>query len=391
MNQRICLSIPNLQTDIIARLTECIETGWISAEGRFVKEFEEKLARYTGSDRAVAVQSGTAGIHLGLQVLGVKADSEVIVPTLTFTAAVNPVRYLGAEPVFMDCDETLNMDLDKLQNFLEQECRVKEDVLYNKATGKPIYAMIIVHVFGNLADMDRIMKLAEKFHLKVLEDATEALGSFIDAECTRHAGTIADVGVFSFNANKIITTGGGGMVVSKHPLMLNRMKYLSTQAKDDPLFFVHNAVGYNYRMNNLQGALGTSQMDQLEHFIAVKKRNYLRYAAELNGVFGLKMLPVNEKTRPNYWFYSLLVDEAKYGMSRNELIKALDQHQVETRPIWKLIHTNLPYQSNQAYQIEKAYEFENCIINLPCSTNLSEREVDYIIEKIRCIKKVAHP
>lgn len=385
MNKEIPLSVPNLNIDIVENLRECIETGWVSTGGRFITEFEKKIAGYVKMEDAVSAQSGTAGLHVALRVLGVKEGEEVIVPTLTFIAAVNPVRYIGASPVFMDCDKNLCMDADKLERFCSQECRIENSRLINNMTGRTVSALIIVHVFGNLADMERINEIAVKYHLKVLEDATEAIGSYYAAGkySGSFAGTVGDMGVYSFNANKIITTGGGGMIVSRNQEYLDQARYLSITAKDDALFFVHNEVGYNYRMLNLQAALGVSQIDELEMFIEIKKRNYFKYKELLSDSDGLELLPFTENTRANHWFYSLYVDQGRFGCSRDELMHWLIAAGIQCRPVWKLNHKQMPYHANQAYLIEKALDYEAKILNLPCSTNLKLEEVEYISSKIK--------
>jgi len=384
MRKEIQLSVPNLNPDIVENLKECIETGWVSTGGRFISEFEQKIARYVKTKDAVSTQSGTAGLQLALRVLGVGENDEVIVPTLTFIAAVNPVKYVGASPVFMDCDDDLCMDADKLERFCTEECRYEDGALTNKSTGKRVKAMVLVHVFGNLANLEQILEIADRFNLKVLEDATEALGSFYTERkfAGRFAGTIGDMGVYSFNANKIITTGGGGMIVSNNQDLLDKARYLSLTAKDDSLFFVHNEVGYNYRMLNIQAALGVSQIDELERFIQIKMRNYNRYREKLDDIPGLRILPFKAGTRPNHWFYSLLIDEETCGIGRNRLMQDLIESGVQCRPVWKLIHTQTPYTGDTAYRIENASYYEANVLNLPCSTSLTTEDVDYVCEKI---------
>ena len=265
----INLSVPNLSMDILENLKECLESGWVSTGGRFIPEFEEKVKKYMKTKYAAGVQSGTAGLHMSLQVLGVETDEEVIAPTLTFIAAVNPIVYQGATPVFIDCDDSLCMDPIKLEKFCDEECNFIDGILVNKKSNKKIKALVVVHVFGNMADMEKIMDIAKKYNLKVLEDATEALGTYYTEGKYKgkYAGTIGNIGVLSFNANKIITTGGGGMVVGDNEELVEKVRFLSSQAKKDPLYFIHDEIGYNYRMLNLQAALGTSQIDQLENFI----------------------------------------------------------------------------------------------------------------------------
>ena len=376
--QFIPLSVPNLKGNELAYVTEAIKTEWVSTAGPYIADFEKAAADYVHVPAACACQSGTAGLHLALKVLGIQPGEEVLVPTLTFVAAVNPVHYIGADPVFMDCDDTLTLDPKKLKRFCEEECEFDGTILKNKTSCRKVTALVVVHVFGNLADMEEIMSLAGTYHLKVIEDATEALGSCYreGAYEGRYAGTIGDIGVFSFNGNKIITTGGGGMVVSQNPELTERCRFLSTQAKKDTVYFVHEEIGYNYRMTNLQAALGLAQLEQLEEFIRIKKENYELYQKE-----GIKLLPFRSDIRSNYWFYSYLTD------NRDGLIRYLEQHQIQSRPVWKLIHTLKPYAESRAYQIEKALWYYDRIVNIPCSSNLEGESVKRVAERIHSFLK----
>ncbi|MFZ5969484.1 MAG: LegC family aminotransferase [Bacillota bacterium] len=385
MGKLIPLSVPNFIGKELQYVTKAIESEWVSTGGAFIEEFEEKIANYLRVKKAVACQSGTAALHLALRLSGVAAGDEVIVPTLTFIAAVNPVKYQGAEPLFMDCDDGLNMDLDKLEEFCQSQCILTGKGLMNKRTNKVIRALVIVHVFGNMVDMERVMNLADKYELKVIEDATEALGSY----CTKgkysgkFAGTIGDFGAYSFNGNKIVTTGGGGMLVAKDTSLAEKAKYLSTQAKDDSLYYLHDEIGYNYRMTNLQAALGVAQLEQLEKFIQVKTENYNLYKKEIEKIDGLNLLSFNENTRPNYWFYSLMIDQEKYGLNRDGLLKKLSEKNIQTRPIWGLIHEQKPYVSSQSYKIERAKYTIERVLNLPCSTNLDKEAISMVIGELR--------
>lgn len=380
-NKIIPLSVPNLSLDILENIKETIETGWVSTGGKFIEKFEKQVADYVGVEKAVSVQSGTSGLHLALDVLGIKENDEVIVPTLTFIAAVNPVKYINAEPIFMDCDDNLNIDVDKILEFLENECFYEGNKIINKKTNRQIKAIIIVHVFGNPVNMEKLMKIKEKYDLKIIEDATESLGSYYKEGKykNKYCGTIGDIGIYSFNANKIITTGGGGMVVSNDLEILEKISFLSRQAKTDSLYFVHDEIGYNYRMLNIQAAFGTSQMEKIEGFIDIKIKNYNNYKKEIDKIDGLKLLPFRKDTRANHWFYSILVDEEKYGIDRNTLLDKFTKENIQTRPIWKLIHTQKPYFNNETYKIEKADFYVKNIINIPCSTNLTEEDIKKVI------------
>ena len=399
MKKEIQLSVPNLDMDIVENLRECVETGWVSTGGRFISEFEKKIAKYAGTEDAVSCQSGTAGLHTALRILGVQAGDEVIVPTLTFIAAINPIAYIGAFPVFMDCNEYFCMDVDKLRKFCSEECKLQEvqahehgvkiKTLINKKTGRRVKAVIPVHIFGNMADMAEINDIAEEYGLSVLEDATEALGSYYTKGrfAGKHAGTLGALGVYSFNANKIITTGGGGMIISQNKEYLDEARYLTITAKEtspeEALYFVHNEVGYNYRMLNIQAAFGVSQIERLEEFISVKERNFKKYRDCLADAEGLTLMPFTPGIRSNMWFYSIYVDKAKFGESRDALMHRLIASGVQCRPVWKLSHTQKPYADMQSYKIEKAYDYEKNVLNIPCSTNLAEEDVEYVCNMIK--------
>ena len=379
----IGLSVPNLKGNELKYVSNAIETEWVSTAGPYVTEFEKKLAQYVGTPMAVSCQSGTAGLHTALLLCGVGGQDMIIVPTLTFIAAVNPVMYLGAAPVFMDCDDSLCMDPDKLRKFCQEECELTDGVLRHKHSGRRVPAMIVVHVFGNMADMEKLMDIANEFHIKVIEDATEALGTkyICGRYAEKFAGTIGDVGVYSFNGNKIITTGGGGMIVSENQELLKRAKHLTTQAKSDEENFFHDEIGYNYRMTNLQAAMGLAQLEQLEAFISTKRENYRHYQERLVSVPGLSVLSFRDGIRSNYWFYSLYVDEP-YSKEKTELISALKTKRIQTRPIWGLIHEQRPYLGCLTYQIEKAKRYWQHVVNLPCSTSLTWQDVETVISAI---------
>ncbi|WP_115642378.1 LegC family aminotransferase [Clostridium putrefaciens] len=386
MKQFIPLSVPNLNGKELEYVTHAVKTEWVSTGGPYVNEFENKVAEYVKCKGAVSCQNGTSGLHIALQVCGVSKDDEVIVPTLTFIAAVNPVKYIGAEPIFMDCDDSLCMDPDKLLEFCEEQCSFINGRLINNKTKKIIKALIVVHVFGNMANMEKIMEVAEKYNLKVIEDATEAIGTYYTSGKYegKYAGTIGIIGVYSFNGNKIITTGGGGMIVSDNEELLKKAKHLTTQAKSDELYYTHDEIGYNYRMTNLQAALGLAQLEQLEIFIKTKEENYKLYKERIQDIPGLEILNFKEEIRSNYWFYGLNCSE-QYPMNIDEIIKYLSTKDIQTRPIWGLINEQKPYLNNQAFKIEKAKFYLKHIINIPCSSNLTKDDVLYVIE---CLKEI---
>ncbi|RDY31891.1 LegC family aminotransferase [Lachnotalea glycerini] len=379
----IPLSVPCLMGNEMNYIADAVLNGWVSTAGGYVKQLEHNMSKYLGTNGAVVLQSGTAAMHLALILAGVTHEDEVVVPTLTFIAAVNPVKYIGAEPVFMDCDDTLNIDCDKLEDFLIKECIKTSTGLQNKLTKKIIKAIIVVHVFGNMAQMERLRALADEYDIKLIEDTTEALGTYYlkGTYQEQFAGTIGDFGAYSFNGNKIITTGGGGMLIAKDIRLLEKGRYLSTQAKDDALSYVHNEIGYNYRMTNMQAALGVAQLEKLEEYIEIKAKNYHYYEKALKEMEGYKLLKFNDKARNNYWFYSLFLQ--KDSVNRDDLMSRLRENQIETRPIWKLNHTQKMYLNNQNYYIEKAFHYWKNVINIPCSVNLSTEDMDYVVQILK--------
>ena len=386
MGRFVPLSIPNFEGNERKYVDDALDQGWVSTGGAYITELEEKLAEFLQVKKTAAVQSGTSALHLSLIACGVQPGDMVIVPTLTFIAAVNPVRYQFAEPVFMDCDDSLCMDPQKLRCFCENECVTEDGQLKHKATGKTVKAIVVVHVFGNMADMEAIMDIAQEFHLKVIEDATEALGTQYTKGryAGKFAGTIGDFGAYSFNGNKIITTGGGGAVTAKDPTEVEHLKYLSTQAKDDPHFYIHNEVGYNYRMTNLQAALGVAQMEELPEFIHRKQQNYGLYQQLLQELSSGTLLSFREGTSSNQWFYSLKLDMEKLqGKNMRDVITTLQERGVQTRAIWGLIHEQLPYQDAIAYEMEKAPYYSSCILNIPSSTQITDDDIRFVVEQIK--------
>ena len=384
MSQFIPLSVPNFGAREAALAGEAITSGWVSTSGGKVTEFEQALADYVHMPRAVACNAGSSALHLAAMAAGITRGDEVIVPTLTFIAAVNPLtRYVGAEPIFIGCDDSLCIDPDAVEAFCAERCELRGGKLYNKATGAHVKALEVVHVFGNLGDMERLTEIAQKYHLILIEDATEALGTRFTAGkfAGKFAGTVGDIGCYSFNGNKIITTGAGGAVVSNHPDWAEHAKHLSTQAKTDLLQFLHDEVGYNYRMTNVQACLGIAQLERLEAFIAHKKALYDHYVEKLDGVKGLRILPFREDcTRSNHWFFSLYVKDS--ALDRDEIIEKLQAQGIQTRPVWALIHEQADYPRNEAYALDKALDYRKYIVNLPCSTNLSMEDCDRVIDAV---------
>lgn len=383
MNRFIPLSIPNFEGNEKKYVNEALDQGWVSTGGAYVTKLEESMQKFLHVDNMAVCQSGTSALHMSLIEAGVGSGDIVIVPALTFIAAVNPVKYQHANPVFMDCDESLCMDPVKLRQFCEEECVFSDGTL--KYNNQIVKAIIVVHVFGNMADMVSIIEIAHEYNIRVIEDATEALGTYyIGGQFAgRYAGTIGDFGAYSFNGNKIITTGGGGAVTSNDSKVVNHLRYLSTQAKDDPHNYIHNEIGYNYRMTNIQAAMGVAQMEELSEFIRRKNENYDYYCKLFDKYELGRMIGFRKETTSNKWFYSLEINREKVKASLQEIITELEKQGVQTRAIWGLINEQRPYQSEAAYKIEKAKYYADRIINIPCSTQISREEIEYVVKKIK--------
>lgn len=375
----IPLSIPNIGELELRYVTDAVKSQWVSTAGASITELENRFVGYLGAAGACACQSGTAGLHLCLRHFGVGAGDIVLVPTLTFIATINAVMYQSATPVFFDCDEHLCLDAAQVRRYLENDCVFDGERTIEKASGVAVKAIIPVHVFGDTCELDPIIELAEKYRLFVIEDATESLGtSFPSGSFSgRQTGTVGHAGVFSFNGNKLMTTGGGGMVVSDDLEAIGHISYLSKQAKDDEVYFVHNEFGYNYRMTNLQAALGLGQFERLDEFIEAKKRNYATYSALLASCAFGSLLDFRAGDRSNHWFYSFLLREPSPEL-RDRLIAYLSAIGIQSRPIWKLCHTQKPFADFRALDCTTAQSFYDRTVNLPCSTGITLAEIERV-------------
>lgn len=384
----IGLSSPNLNGNEKKYLNEAIDSGWVSITGPFVNKFKTTIENYVNTKNAIPMQNATSALHMAMMINNIKENEEVIVPTISFIASVNCVRYVGAQPVFMDCDKQGNMDMEKLQSFLENECDYTPNGIINKITKRKISAIIVTHVFGNMADMETLIPIANKYNLKLIEDSAQSLGTYYTRGSFKgkFSGTFGDCGVYSYNSNKIITCGSGGSLIVKDNKLAEKAMYLAVQAKDDGLRYIHNNVGYNYMMNNLQAAVGIAQMEQLEKFISNKEKNYKLYQDKIKDIEGLELLEFRKNTRPNYWFYTIKVDEKKFGISRDKLMFELMDRKIQTRPVWGLIHKQKPYENNYAYKINRAYTYREQLLNIPSGSSLTQENVEMVIEQIKDIQ-----
>ena len=381
----IPLSIPNFEGNERMYVDDAVDQKWVSTGGAYITKLEQKMAKFLRTENVVACQSGTSALHLSLIEAGIKPGDAVLVPSLTFIAAVNPIKYQFATPIFMDCDDSLCMDPIKLCEFCKYECQFDgENLIYR---GKTIKALIVVHVFGNMADMITILEIAHRYNIKVIEDSTEALGTKYTTGplAGKYAGTIGDFGCYSFNGNKIITTGGGGAITANNPQVVDHIRYLSTQAKNDSHYYIHDEVGYNYRMTNVQAALGVAQMEELPKFIRRKQTNHEIYKRLFEGFELGKIKDFRPGTDSNKWFYSLEINRDKVKAPMRDIITALHNKGVETRAIWGLINEQVPYLGEDAYKLEKAPYYAERILNFPSSTQITHEEIEYVATQIKLI------
>jgi len=377
----IPLCVPEIRGNEWKYIKDCLDTNWISSVGAYVTRFEEEMTSYLGVKRAVAVINGTAGLHVTLLISGVQPDDEVLVPALTFVAPVNAIRYCHAWPVFMDVQrDTWQMDVEKVVEFVERECDYRNGELLNRTSGRRIRALLPVHILGHPVDMDPLVELAQNYDLALIEDATEGLGAKYKG---RMVGTMGNVAVLSFNGNKLISTGGGGMIVTDDDELADYARYLTTQAKDDPLEYIHNEIGYNYRLTNVLAALGLAQLERIEDYVATKRHIATRYHEGLADVPGLA-LPIQADWAYNcFWLYTVLVEENEYGIGSRALLRALGERRIQTRPLWHPIHTLKPYRDCQAYRVEVADWLYERALSIPCSVGLAQEEQERVIQAIR--------
>ena len=381
----IPLSVPSLKGNEWKYVKECLDAEWVSSAGTYVERFESDLASFVRAPYAVACVNGTAALHVALLVVGVLPGEEVLVPTLTFIATINAVRYVGAEPVFMDCDDFYNVDVEKITEFLVKETEFRKGNTYNRSTGKRIAAIVPVHVFGNAAKLHGIVDICRERNIRIVEDATESLGTYyLNPELRdKHTGTVGDIGCFSFNGNKIITTGGGGMLVTSNAEYAKKARYLTTQAKDDEVRYVHNEVGFNFRLTNVQAAIGVAQMECLPEFVESKRKIYAMYKEKAGLIEGLVVAESPNYARNNHWMIPLQIEIDRYGKGREELMAFLSQRGIQTRPVWHLNHLQAPYRTCQSYRVEKAVALLRTTLCVPCSVNLGEDDIDRVISNLR--------
>ncbi len=369
-------------------LKECLDTNWVSSVGPFVARFERELAAWVGVRHAVATVNGTAAIHVALLLAGVEPGDEVLVPALTFVATANAVRYCGAVPVFMDVEpRTWTMDPQKTADFLAGECEVAGGRLVNRATRRRVRALLPVHLYGHPVDLDPLLALCARFPLALVEDAAEALGALYKG---RRVGAHGLVGCLSFNGNKIITTGGGGMLLTNDEALARRARYLTTQARDAGPEWTHREVGFNYRLTNLQAALGVAQLEQLERFVARKRETARAYAAALARLGGAEPLGEAEWAASSFWMYSTLLDSARYG-EVPALIARASAEGIGLRPLWRPLHRQPVFAACQAWRVEVADRLHARGVSLPCSVGITPEERERVIAFLAAAREGTSP
>lgn len=369
----IPLLAPYLTGKEVEYLQECLQSGWITTSGKFIKLFEEKLQNYTLSPYVVVVVSGTAALHLALKAVGVTEKSIVLLPNSSFVATANAIHYCNAEPIFIDIHpKTWQIDERLLEKFLQKHCYTKEGKTFYKTNHKPISALIVVHNLGNIGNMQAIIEICQNYSIPLVEDAAEALGSFYKG---KHAGTFGEVGILSFNGNKIITTGGGGAVLTKNSEIAQKIRHWANQAKTHPEEYYHDTIGYNYRLSNPLAAIGVAQMESLEFFLQKKKTINTFYHENLSEIADFQ--DILHETTPNYWLSTALFRQS------NSLIQKLKKAGIQTRRLWYPLN-RLPMHKNSVYIQEEDYSFEvyQQAISLPSSVSLTETELHKIVQTL---------
>lgn len=380
----IPLCVPEISGNEWDYLKECLDTGWVSSAGPYVDKFERMFANYVGSKYAVALVNGTAALHVSLLLAGVDPDDEVLVSALTFIAPANAIRYVGAWPVFIDAEPKYwQMDVDSAIDFLQKKCEMRANGLINKNTGRRVKAILPVHILGHPVDLDPILEVAEQMQLAVVEDATESLGARYKGQIV---GNLGDIGCFSFNGNKLITTGGGGMLVTNNAEWARKAKYLSTQAKDDAFEYIHNEIGYNYRLTNLQAAVGCAQMERLPQFVNAKRSIAEAYSDLLGKLPGITTMPEASWACSTFWLYTILVERTSFGMDSRGLSRALESLDVQTRPLWQPIHRSPAMRGVGAGSCPIAEELNRHALSLPSSVGLTADQLNHVVATIENVR-----
>lgn len=379
----IPLIVPEIRGNEWEYVKECLDTNWVSSVGTYVDRFEKLTAEHVGAKYAIATVNGTAALHIALMLAGVEANDEVVISTLTFIAPANAIRYVAAWPVFIDAEPNyLQIDPAGVVDFIENGCRWDGHLLVNRKTGRRVKAILPVHILGHPVDLDPILEIAAKYSLPVIEDATEGLGARYRG---KSLGSFGQSACFSFNGNKIITTGGGGMLVTNDAELAKSAKYLTTQAKDDPIEYVHNEIGYNYRLTNVLAAIGCAQMEQLDTFVEAKRRIAGRYEQSLSRVPGITLPIEAEWAFSTYWMYTVLIDESEAGIGSRDLLRELNTRKIQARPLWQPMHRSPAHLQGSGFACPVADSLHQRALSLPCSVGLNSDAQDCVIEALKSV------
>ncbi|MGA7244116.1 MAG: LegC family aminotransferase [Terracidiphilus sp.] len=379
----IPLIVPEIRGNEWQYVKECLDTNWVSSVGSYVERFEQMTAERAGSRFAIATVNGTSALHIALLLAGVERDDEVLISTLTFIAPANAIRYAGAWPVFIDAEPRyLQIDPAAVAEFLEKDCTWNGTELRNRRTGRRVKAVLPVHILGHPVDLDPILAVAQKYELPVIEDATEGLGATYRGQSP---GSFGQTGCFSFNGNKIITTGGGGMLVTNDSALAARARYLTTQAKDDPIEYIHNEIGYNYRLTNVLAAMGCAQMEQLDAFVAAKRAIAERYREALGSLPGFTLSEEAPWASSTFWMYTVLIDEQITGVSSRDLLRELGRRKIQSRPLWQPMHHSAAHDASGSPPCPIADRIHAQALSLPCSVGLTPSAQNQVIQSIAAI------
>lgn len=374
------LIVPEIRGNEWAYVKECLDTNWVSSVGTYVERFEKMAAERAGTRFAVATVNGTSALHIALLVAGVERDDEVLVSTLTFIAPANAIRYVGAWPVFIDAESRyLQMDPAEVAAFLENDCTWNGRELRNQRSGRRVKAILPVHILGHPVDLNPILEIANKYSLPVIEDATEGLGASYRG---KSLGSFGQTGCFSYNGNKIITTGGGGMLVTDDETLAARARYLTTQAKDDPIEYVHNEIGFNYRLTNILAAMGCAQMEQLDAFVAAKRAIADRYRQVFSDVTGISVPEEASWASSTFWMYTILVDEQVAGINSRDLLRELGKRKIQCRPLWQPMHHSVAHDASASPDCPVADRIHAQALSLPSSVGLTADSQSKVIESV---------
>ena len=376
------LSVPHIDKSDVRYINAVLKSGWISTSSKTVDEFENKISKFCNTKYSIALNSGTSAIHLGLKILGVNNTTEVIVPSLTFIATVNPIIYLGAKPIIFDVDQYHNLKIEDVINFIKNKTKFKNNKTINIKTKKIIKVVIVAHMWGRACDFSELKDLCKKRNIFILEDAAEALGSYIRKKKYKHCGSIGDIGCLSFNANKIITTGSGGSIVTNNKKFYERAQYLANQAKNDTFNYIHNECGYNYKMNSISAALGISQLRRLKKKITQRERVYKRYLFNFKNSKNIKILSYDGKSKINYWMNVISFKKLNFKQTY-DLSLSLSKKKIETRRIWRPLNLQLHLKKFQTHNIINASKLYLNSLCLPSDDNISNADVDKISNHIK--------